>query len=190
MAAATTGNANPTFPLPSNIVALRLVIQTNSTKHIAYLNAVARDSVLSLQRMENMFGSFANGSYRSNVDINTNPVNASGTITLSSFANTNTVTINGTVLTGATTPSGASQFGIGTNDTATAANLAACINANSSLYGTVYATSSGAVVTVYCRVPGLIGNLCTLAISAHGSVSGANMTGGTDGTQSNISHGL
>ena len=187
---ATTGNLNPTFPLGTGIVSIRLVIQTNASKHVAYLNSISRSSTITLARLASMFESFTNGSYRSNVDINTNGAYAYDTVTLSSFANTNTVTINGVVLTGATLPSGASQFGIGASDTLTAVNLAACINANSSLYSSVYAVQSTNTVVVYCRVPGVIGNLCTAAISAHGSVTGANFANGTDGTQSNNAHGL
>lgn len=127
-----------------------------------------------------------------------------GTITLSSFVADNTVTVNNVVFTGKASPSGAKQFAIGTSDTITAANLRDAISAYG--FGKIVSVSaSSAVVTVNffdtltlaisangsvaakisvmtCLIPGQIGNLCTLAIS-NGSVSGANLTGGTEGTE-------
>lgn len=112
----------------------------------------------------------------------TNAVQASGTVTLSSHVATNTVTINGTVFTCVASGAVANQYNVGT-DTVTAANLAAAINASvtANIAGLVTATSAAAVVTVTAVTPGLLGNLVTLAISANGSVSGANATGGTQG---------
>lgn len=181
---------NPTFPLGSNLVTLRLVLQLSSNKHVAYLNAIARDSVITLQRLEALFQAASVGALNSNVDINTNGAYASGTITFSSLANNDTITINGTVLTAKTSGATGAQFNLGTSDTTAATNAVAVINANANLNSTVFAQSTGAVITLSCRVPGRIGLLCTLAISAHGSVSAANMTGGTDGTNSTSSHGL
>lgn len=129
------------------------------------------------------------------------------TVLLSSFVDADTVTINSVVFTGKTTPAEGNreQFAIGATDTITAANLAAAIN-NSLRVPGVVATSSSATVTlnyigtltasssahstvtstivvVTSLIPGQIGNLCALAISAHGSVSGAVLTGGTEGTE-------
>lgn len=118
---------------------------------------------------------------------------ASNTVTLSSFVASDTVTVNGVVLTGSASPSGASQFKIGASDSATAINLAACINsatAPAKILGCVYATVSGAVVTLTSYEPGAIGNLMTLAISAHGSVGGATFSSGADGTITLIAKGL
>lgn len=143
-----------------------------------------------LRKLSTAFGKFALGVYNSQTIITTGQTRASGTVTLSSFAAADTVTINGTVLTGATTPSGAAQFSTVGGDTVVAAALALCINNNATLDGQVIASSVGAVVTVACVVAGLLGNLCSLAISAHGSVSGAVMTGGAEGSSGVISHGL
>jgi hypothetical protein len=184
----TTG---PTFPLPSGISAIRLVVQTNSNKHNTYLNAIKADPNNTLNRIEAFFAALGVGAYRSNVDINTGGTNASGTITFSSLANNDTITVNGTVFTAKTSgASGAVQFNLGANDTAAAANAVAALNANTAINSTLFGQSTGAVITLTCRVPGVIGNLCTIAISAHGSVSGANLASGADGTNSNTSHGL
>ena len=116
---------------------------------------------------------------------------ATGTVTFSSFAFGDTVTINGQALTGVTTPSGVTEFAIGSN-TVTATNLADLVDesALAALSGIVSAESEAAVVTLTADVPGLIGNAITLAISAHGSVSGSRLSGGTDGLKADINAGL
>lgn len=74
---------------------------------------------------------------------------ARATLTLASVVNNDALTINGRGLTAKSSPSGVNEFLVGVSDTATAANLAACINANPTLAGLqVTATSSGVVVTI------------------------------------------
>jgi hypothetical protein len=137
------------------------------------------------------FGGAAAGDKSMSVVCQSNGVAASGTITFASFANNDTITVNGVVLTGKTSPTLATEFAVGASNTACATNAAACINAQSTtLAKSVVASSSLAVVTVTANVPGLWGNLGTLAISAHGSVSGANLSGGTLGAVATISAGI
>lgn len=149
-----------------------------------------------ISKFSTLFGKLALGVYNSRIIVTTGQTAATGTITLSSFAAADTVTINGTVLTASATPSGAAQFLSTGGDTVVAAALATCINANTTLDGQVYATSAGAVVTLTCVHFGLLGNLCTIAISAHGSVSGGGkLSGGSDSAVTGagtkiISHGL
>lgn len=105
---------------------------------------------------------------------------ASATITCALVLADDTVTINGvafTAIANASTPSG-DQFRIGTGggstqNNACAANLAAIINASTTakIGGYVYATVSGAVVTVHARAPGLLGNMCTLVSSDAGRLA-------------------
>jgi phage tail sheath gpL-like len=110
-------------------------------------------------------------------------VKASGTVTLSSHVATDTVTINGTTFTCVSSGATGNQYNVGGNDTSTAVNLAAAINASATsvVVDNVYATAASGVVTVTAIDPGTSGNQITLAISAHGSVSGARATGGTNG---------
>jgi phage tail sheath gpL-like len=138
------------------------------------------------------FGAAAEGAKTINIVCQSNGVAASGTITFASFANNDTITVNGVTLTGKTTPTLATEFAVGASNAACAINAAACINAQSAnLAKQVIATASGAVVTVTANVPGTWGNYGTLAISAHGSVSGANLSGGTLGAVSSaISLGI
>jgi hypothetical protein len=146
---------------------------------VTLLNAIAQ-----------YFQDMASGKTSSKVAVSTTVVQSSGTVTLSSFVQNDTVTINGTVLTGKNSPSTAVQFAILGSDTLTAAALAACINANTTLNKQVVAVSAAAVVTVTALVPGAFGDLGTLAISAHGSVSAANLASGSQDTPTLISHGV
>ena len=134
------------------------------------------------------------------------------TIALSSFVDADTITINGVVFTGKTTPTVGTRehFAIGASDTITGDKLVAAIGSSldariagitaSNSSGTVtlnysgsltvsasaHATVNSDIVVLTSIVGGQIGNLCTLAISAHGSVSGAAFTGGTEGTETVI----
>lgn len=143
-----------------------------------------------------------------------------GTILLSSFVDADTITINGLVFTGKTTPTAANptEFAIGGSDAKTAENLLVAINRCKEIYPTYFgaallsvsrssatltlnmdrsmtlaasahATLDNDMVQILCALGGQIGNLCTLAISAHGSVSAANLSGGTEGTETVFSTG-
>jgi hypothetical protein len=91
-------------------------------------------------------------------------VQASATATLSSAVATNAVTINGAAITAVASGATADQWNIGGDDTASAVNLAAAINASTTarIAGVVKATSAAAVVTITAVVPGLAGNGITL----------------------------
>jgi hypothetical protein len=139
-----------------------------------------------IERIGSLFSDVAGGVHSGHITLATNAVQASGTITFSSFTTSDTITIDGVTLTGGT------DFAIGASDTATAANAVVAINADttSGLNSMVVATSSGAVITIKSLIPGYIGNMNTLAISAHGSVSGANLTGGTEDTDVRMYNGI
>src|ERR1035437_8679491 len=79
---------------------------------------------------------------------------------------------------------------IGASDTITAANIAAAINADTSLNQVVIASSSGAVVTITSIVGGVIGNYITLAISADGEVSGSHLSGGSQDAEVVMYNGI
>lgn len=90
-----------------------------------------------------------------------------------------TVVIGGTTLTSATSGNGTTTFTIGSTDAAMATNLAACINANTTLQKIVRASASSAVVTITSVYPGPIGNLVTLTEGGNGcTVSGAALSSG------------
>jgi hypothetical protein len=133
------------------------------------------------------------GVYNGVVRVATTAVAATGTVTFSSIANNDTVTVNGRVYTAKTSgATGLQQFNIGGSDAQAALNFQAILNADTStLVANVVTASSqsSAVSLITALVPGNIGNLGTLAISAHGSVSGANLTGGSEDTNVTINKG-
>lgn len=131
------------------------------------------------------FRGLMGGAKSASVYIGETAVQASGTVTLSSHVATDTVTVNGVTFTCVASGATGDQYNVGATDALTGDALAAAINASSTalVSGYVTASSDGAgVVTVTASYPGEAGNLFTLAISAHGSVSGAKLTGGTNGT--------
>jgi acetylglutamate kinase len=121
------------------------------------------------------------GSRAGVVQTRINAVKAAGTITLSSHVATDTVTVNGISFACVASGATGAQYNVGADDTATAVALAAALNANTTLDGMIIATASLGVVTVTSLIPGEIGNAMTIAISAHGTVSGARLAGGTNG---------
>ncbi len=138
-------------------------------------------------KLKDYFKMITSGMRPASVQTKTNMVYASGTITLSSFVATDTVTVNGLVFTcvasGAT---GLLQFnvGAGNDDTLSAVELKNILNAHTTLVSMLVATSALGVVTITSYLPGAIGNALTIAISAHGSVSGSGrLTSGTNGDQ-------
>jgi len=134
-----------------------------------------------------------------------------GTLVGASVIATDTAIVNGVTFTCKATPDAAvrEEFALGADDTATMANLAEAIKKSlhpnlaglitavaatgtitinydgdltlSSSGGTITAASATVVITAV--QPGAVGNLFTLAISAHGSVSAAALASGTDGTE-------
>lgn len=135
-----------------------------------------------------------------------------GTVLLSSFVNADTITVNNIVFTGKTSPNENTpeEFKIGSTDALTAQNLLNCIASSVrpeldgvavtrssatltfnylgslTLAASAHATVTDKTAVIVSIIPGQIGNLCSLAISAHGSVSGALLTGGTEGTETII----
>ncbi len=132
-------------------------------------------------KITDFFKKVISGIHPAVIQTKINAVKATGTITLSSHVANDIVTVNGIAFTCKTSGATGNEYNVGVDDTATAVNLAAALNANTTLDGMIVATSALGVVTVTALVPGELGNAVTLAISAHGSVSAARMAGGTNG---------
>ena len=164
---------------------VRIVIKTNESS-----NACDAKFAFSLMSYASAFSSIsrwfqgiASGARSAYARVLTGGVAATGSVTFSSIAAADTVTVNGVVFTGSNSPSTDVQFLTGTGDPASATSLAAKINAKITVGGSVYAavdSANSSKVNITCNVPGYIGNLCSLAISAHGSVSGAVLSGGSE----------
>lgn len=88
------------------------------------------DDTETLARIGEFIQAIAAGLVTAKLRWNANGVQAAGTLTFSSFADADTVTINGVVLTGKTSPAGTSQWAIGSTDQDCANNLVAKINAS------------------------------------------------------------
>lgn len=106
---------------------------------------------------------------------------ASGTYTLDTVIATDAVSINGVSFTAVAAGATGNQFNVGADDTETAANLAAAINASATALVNQHVTASSVdeVVTVTAVNKGVFGNAVTIA-SADATItpSGARLTGG------------
>ncbi len=150
----------------------------------------------SIEKLTEYLQKIGGGIIEGAVTFLTSGVQANGTITFSSIANNDTVTVNGRVYTAKTSgASGLQQFNIGGSDAAAALNLQAAINADTSslVKGVVVASSSSSGVTKITAVtPGVAGNFLTIAISAHGSVSGSGLltSGAQDAAYNTVHKGV
>lgn len=169
---------------------MTLVLQTNATFPGTRLLPVTGDSQFTLNGFENFLRQLGNGVWNSNIQVIQGGVYATGTATLASVIATNTLVVGGVTLTCVNSGATSVQFNKGITDTITAVNLAAAINALTTINKVVQASSSGAVVTIVSLYPGTIGNLITLSAGGGTITVAAALTGGTDGSKGDISHGL
>jgi phage tail sheath gpL-like len=154
-----------------------------------------------LLRISRYINAIAAGKKAASVDISsssTAPVAASHTITVSQAAVTadDTITVLGVTLTAkASGANGTTQFNAITSNAIMATNLAACINANTTLSKYVTATAASEVVTITSNVKGSVGNylipsaLGTIDSGTPFTISGGfeDGTGGSEGSQISIS---
>lgn len=176
-----------------SFVKILLSVPDSAATMLAKLGLDATNNVLDVQYLQELLPEVINGTQLAYAKVSANLVQATGTITFSSLAADDTVTVNGNIFTAKVSPSGANQFALGADDTAAAANFAAKINASAlaKIVSVLTATSALGVVTLTAVQPGLEGNCNTTAISAHGSVSGSGrLASGTDGTQVAIAYGV
>lgn len=125
------------------------------------------------------------------ISVQGNEAQATSTFTLASVVATDACSINGVTFTAVASGATGNQFNVGADDTETAVNLAAAINASVTalVSGYVSASSSAAVVTVTSAFYGTAGNMTTIASAdATITVPGARLTGGTaDATAQTLS---
>jgi len=121
------------------------------------------------------------------------PVAAYATVTIdnSKLAAADYITIAGVTITCKASGAGANEFNKGSSSTASATNMAAAINASTSTAGLVKASSSAGVVTITCKVRGVIGNQLTLTKSEGTpsalTLSGATLANGTGAPSTEVS---
>lgn len=174
---------------------IHLVLTTQKNNIVGFVAQQGGPSSWFYRKLSTLFQQLGLGAFSSNMKIVPNLVAASGTITFTSIADADTVTVNNRIYTAKTSgASGAQQFNIGGSDTVAATNFQAKVNADTStniLDVVVASSASAGVTTITAAYPGNIGNGLTIAISAHGSVSGSGrISGGTQGTVANYVHGL
>lgn len=190
----TTG---PTIPLGTGIKVMTMVIQTNNNAAATYLlpnnsstAGAPNGNMRVFKSISQFIADLVRGVWRSNVTVVQGGVYATIGATFASVVNTNTMVIGGITITAVTGTPTSVQFKVGGTDTVTAANAAATINALTTLNKMVFATSSGAVLTINSLYPGTIGNLITTTATGGTITVAAVLAGGTDGTVGFISHGL
>lgn len=187
----------PTIPLGTGIKVMTLIIQSNNTANATDLlpiNSTTGSSSFGnmkvLKRIAWFIDDLIKGVWNSNTQVIQGGVYATGTATLATVIATNTLVIGGVTLTCVNSGATSVQFNKGTTDTLTAVNLAAAINALTTINKVVQASAASNVVTIVSLYPGTIGNLITLSAGGGTITVAAALTGGTDGSKGFISHGL
>lgn len=179
--AATTGNNEFDISGDDTADAAALAAAINASTSTGIVGAVTASSSNAVVTLAvTQAGAGSNGLSVENLG-----VVATGTVTMASVANNDTVTINGVTLTAKTTVTDATaQWTRGVSNAADATAFAALINStatNALITKHVRALARSAVVHLFARYGGIAGNAITLA-SSNGStlaVTGARLTGGT-----------
>lgn len=148
-----------------------------------------------LERLEDLIASIRGGAQDAAVLVQScGGTLASTTVTCdydTAVVDTDDITIGPTTISIVTSPATESEIAVGANDAGLATNLGAAINAHSVLSKLVYASVSGAVVTVYSRLAGIVGN--EIALSETGTafaLGAAALAGGTDAAPAEYTKGV
>lgn len=133
---------------------------TDADRAQAYINARTGLKPENLDAISAYFAALAGGAHSmgSALLVISNPAEATITFTGAPTA-AQTMTLNGVTFTARASGATGNEFNIGGSVAVTAANLAAAINASTSvkLLNSVVATSAAGVVTVSARIPGFAG---------------------------------
>lgn len=174
----------------------RLVINTPLTaEQFTSILGLERNSDRdTMQQLASYLRALAAGSRASGatVELDVGAVRASGTITFASTAATNnqTCTIAGVTWTAKTSATPlAAEYTVSTTPSVSATNLAAAINAYVAFNGILTASAALGVVTVYCSVPGKVGNGIVMANVNLSNTTIVSFANGTEGTQYNMAFG-
>ena len=166
---------------------LNLTIKVNSADKSEY--AASGNANKSLTNAARLLKALASGSVIGSVDASvsaTNPVKATGTLTLDTVIATDVATVAGITFTGTDTPTTNLHFDTDAgSDALIAASLVAAINAHPTTSQVVTASASGDVVTVTANVAGPIGNLVPIAsVDSTITASAAYLASGAGGSVS------
>lgn len=151
--------------------------------------AVDSDSpLISTRRVADLLRRVASSCHSATVRVGTSMARATGTVTFTdAVTNGQTCSIANVTVTGATSGNGTTSFTLSATIATQAANLAALINANTTINKVLSATSAAGVVTVTSLVPGLVGD----AIGFRNvNLSNTTFAGPTGGAETLTSLGL
>lgn len=146
--------------------------------------------------IQDYLNALAGGAREASIKVGVNAVKASGTVTFSGVGQaTDTILINGVTFTAVASGATGDQWNVGGTATLSGAALAAAINASVTALVANYVTAASVagVVTITAVRPGIFGNTVTIAEGLDGlsamAVSGARLTGGTQGTEVTYTYG-
>jgi hypothetical protein len=145
-----------------------------------------------MQGILNLLHKGIGGAEQMSVQVGLGGVKASGTLTFDTVIATDVVTVNGVTFACVASGADETEFNIGDDDTESAANAAATINAseNAAIAGIVVATSAAAVLTITAVRPGLQGNAITIAsVDSTITASAARLASGADGDTETLNFG-
>jgi hypothetical protein len=168
-------------PAPAGFIAANGIVVAGATNATAATLATATTAAIVARAPTGVTAT--NGASTHTIITNNVPGVATATADTGATGFTFTRTITGSAPTSA-------QYNVGLTDTATAANLAAAINANATTSLYVSATSAAAVCTVSANYPGALGNIVTTTASGGVAAGGATLTGGTNATAAVMHAGL
>ncbi len=147
-----------------------------------------------MHKLQNYLGAVQSGARLASMVVEVAAVKASGTVTFTGVgAALDTVLVNGVTFTARASGATGNEWNVGASATLSAAALVAAINASATalVSGVVLAESAAGVVTINALFAGVTGNAVTIAEGvdslSHMAVSGARLTGGTNGTSKTYS---
>lgn len=169
-----------------------LLTQSESSADMQELIHVADtgNKLREINKLQAYLNALAAGVRHATVAVGVAAVKASGTVTFTGVgAADDTILINGVTFTAKASGATGDQWNKGATLSASAANLAAAINASTTalVAGYVTAAAVAGVVTITAERPGVLGNCITIAEGVDSTnkmaVSGDRLTGGTSGTE-------
>jgi phage tail sheath gpL-like len=170
----------------------RIIVNSpENAASVAEAMSSAADSKVAAARLESYVTALNGGAKSAYMEVNTGAIRAAGSVTFTGrpTADQTMLVLNTTLTAKDSGANGTTQFNTSASDVAvTATNLAACINANTTLNKQVSATSAAGVVTITAKVPGVVGNGLQLSEGMDNTTASAFATG-SEGTSTTHSYG-
>lgn len=142
-----------------------------------------------LQSLENYVVSLEGGVRSADVTAKVGAVSAAATFTVASTGSVaaQAGTLLNVTLTGRASAPATNEFVVSTTPSIQATNMAAAINASTSLNTKVTAVAVGAVVTITSKIPGVMSNGLQIAAGTLANVTAGAFASGSDGTEYRLS---